>query len=1020
MKKILLVLIFISVYSYGYSIAEKEALRYVTEGYAQAFKIYIEKNPRVLDGILDYEHNVCEPIDTALMELNSQIVDVLIDYYKSHNREFVLKNKNQCNKDYIYRLPWAYKKSLNKMDYERVLGYLKYYFMYNDYEYQKIKEFYLSTLTLAVMYKNERLIDVILKQKVSQEELVRAFHMSLAIGDEMMADRFFDMIADKSAKDDQNNTLLAISAKFSNLKYLNKLCPQDSECVDINNQNLQGQTPLMMASKFYTTAQFHKIKKEDFYATIDFLHSRNADIKIKDKIGFSILGMLKSQRDFEVVEYLLKKYDIKEDINEIKKMYKQKAIPKEKAYEPLDKEAFETFYKFATLFFILAILYLYIISNIKVKAIEKIITNSYRFNFYEIQKKRKSLNKSLTNLFLISTLFALYFTGIAFTYIVDISIVWLYLFFLFIAIVVIPTSIVNKALNTTCREKPTCLPFIIIAVFVTGYVALFIRLEEVQLDSLETTAVLQIFAIMLLFVTIQITKHKQALQEKGNEYIAIDILKAHEAKGSDLPTRRAINVTQEMAVASGIKLPKLYIMDEKSINATSISYQGENAIVITQGACDNLSRDELQMLIATQFGHISTGNVKTQTDLNIWRISVNRAYGTNSSQDVDSLMIMVSSISVMMLIYKLVGFITNIFTLFIQKSFALSSIYHADALAVQYTRSSDTLVSLLAKTKEYGSKIKSVDVSDISYSFFATPTSTTPVHPPIADRIKVITKEPINDTKKSTNKETNKAKKANNVFSTESILATLSMVAIPSIQKIEYTKNLIETIPTELKDIIDDKNYTKKSIIALLLDSDEEYRQKGISLLDDSEQKDILNIYEMIKDTTQQQKIVILKLLLPNIKYCDTTLSDTIKSLIKLDNKMTQYEWLVEYIVLSKLNPKTTQTQNIENISSDISMLLSYISYLDTNSDEIAKDVFALSFAELGDMSLGYISYEELRYSKLSNAIDNIATLDESDRVKIIKTAIQIANNDGEISEYEASIIQVLSIALDIDIPIFS
>jgi Zn-dependent protease with chaperone function len=523
---------------------------------------------------------------------------------------------------------------------------------------------------------------------------------------------------------------------------------------------------------------------------------------------------------------------------------------------------------------------------------------------------------------------------------------------------------------------------------------------------------------MLLFITIQITKHKQALQEKGNEYIAIDILKAHEAKGSDLPTRRAINVTQEMAVASGIKLPKLYIMDEKSINATSISYQGENAIVITQGACDNLSRDELQMLIATQFGHISTGNVKTQTDLNIWRISVNRVYGTNSSQDVDSFMIMVSSISVMMLIYKLVGFITNIFTLFIQKSFALSSIYHADALAVQYTRSSDTLVSLLSKTKEYGSKIKSVDVSDISYSFFATPSSTTSIHPPIAHRIKVITKEPINETKKPTNKAT--TKKATNLFSTESILATLSMTAIPSIQKIEYTKTLIDSIPIELKDIIDDKSYTKKSIIALLLDSDEEYRQKGISLLDDSEQKDILNIYEMIKDTTQQQKIVILKLLLPNIKYCDKSLSDIIKSLINIDNKMTHYEWLVEYIVLSKLNPKTTQTQSIENISSDISMLLSYISYLDTNSDEMAKEVFALSFAELGGMSLGYISYEEQRYSKLSNTIDNIATLDEDGRIKIIKTAIQIANNDGEISEYEASIIQVLAIALDIDIPIFS
>lgn len=70
--------------------------------------------------------------------------------------------------------------------------------------------------------------------------------------------------------------------------------------------------------------------------------------------------------------------------------------------------------------------------------------------------------------------------------------------------------------------------------------------------------------------------------------------------------RTYINVVEEMSIAAGLPVPEIFIMpQELAINAFVAGYTpADTVVVITQGALETLSRDELQGVIGHEFSHI--------------------------------------------------------------------------------------------------------------------------------------------------------------------------------------------------------------------------------------------------------------------------------------------------------------------------------------------------------------------------------------------------------------------------------
>src|SRR5258706_2034763 len=99
----------------------------------------------------------------------------------------------------------------------------------------------------------------------------------------------------------------------------------------------------------------------------------------------------------------------------------------------------------------------------------------------------------------------------------------------------------------------------------------------------------------------------------GGEAIAT-MVSARQVKrnATDLDERRLLNVVDEMAIASGVAVPSVWVMDkEEGINAFAAGYSPNQAvIVVTKGTLTKLNRDELQGVIGHEFSHILNGDMR--------------------------------------------------------------------------------------------------------------------------------------------------------------------------------------------------------------------------------------------------------------------------------------------------------------------------------------------------------------------------------------------------------------------------
>jgi Zn-dependent protease with chaperone function len=76
--------------------------------------------------------------------------------------------------------------------------------------------------------------------------------------------------------------------------------------------------------------------------------------------------------------------------------------------------------------------------------------------------------------------------------------------------------------------------------------------------------------------------------------------------------RRLLNVVEEMAIASGVRVPAVYVMDgERGINAFAAGWEVSGAVIaVTRGTLESLTRDELQGVIGHEFSHILNGDMR--------------------------------------------------------------------------------------------------------------------------------------------------------------------------------------------------------------------------------------------------------------------------------------------------------------------------------------------------------------------------------------------------------------------------
>ncbi|HEX6961492.1 MAG TPA: M48 family metallopeptidase, partial [Lacipirellula sp.] len=226
---------------------------------------------------------------------------------------------------------------------------------------------------------------------------------------------------------------------------------------------------------------------------------------------------------------------------------------------------------------------------------------------------------------------------------------------------------------------------------------------------------------------------------------------------TDLAERRLLNVVEEMALASGVPAPPVFLLSEEAgINAFAAGYSPSDAVVaVTRGTAERLSREELQGVVAHEFSHILNGDMRLNIRLIgvlhgllliglIGRILLRLASGSRHSsrrnRDGNNGAAYFALVGLALMI---LGYLGTLIGNLIKAAVSRQREYLADASAVQFTRNPGGLAGALKRigAAVVGSRLKAPNAAEASHMFFAQGvwegfTALTATHPPLDDRIR--------------------------------------------------------------------------------------------------------------------------------------------------------------------------------------------------------------------------------------------------------------------------------------------
>lgn len=251
-------------------------------------------------------------------------------------------------------------------------------------------------------------------------------------------------------------------------------------------------------------------------------------------------------------------------------------------------------------------------------------------------------------------------------------------------------------------------------------------------------------AIFVLLMIIGATIYRVCVLAQGGHIVAQELGGQELNADENFYTRRLRNIVEEMAIASGVPIPRIFVLQhEDGINAFAAGYSSNSAVIaVTKGALMRLNRSELQGLIAHEFSHILNGDMRLNIILvgtvfgllflslmggRLLQIFVHSRNANNAAIIFPLLLIALGSVG------ALAGRI-------IKASVSRQREYLADASAVQFTRDTQGIAGALKKAAGLPTPAIS-NSGEYSHLFFQSGRVThwwnelMATHPAILDRV---------------------------------------------------------------------------------------------------------------------------------------------------------------------------------------------------------------------------------------------------------------------------------------------
>lgn len=244
-------------------------------------------------------------------------------------------------------------------------------------------------------------------------------------------------------------------------------------------------------------------------------------------------------------------------------------------------------------------------------------------------------------------------------------------------------------------------------------------------------------------------------RSQGGAYVAESLGAKRVDKHNASPREQMLlNIVEEVAVAASVPIPAVYILNAKEINAFAAGMNKEDAAVtVTLGTLNLLNRDELQGVIAHEFGHIRNGDMLISMRMAAMvmgffcvlylamRILQFSSYRVNTRDDDNRRG--GNPLVLAAMILCIAGAFTWLFGSILKSSISREREYLADASAVQFTRNPDGIANALRKIEKESSVVDDMPKSGMAFSHMyfedkSLMSSLFATHPPLKKRIEAI------------------------------------------------------------------------------------------------------------------------------------------------------------------------------------------------------------------------------------------------------------------------------------------
>ena len=546
----------------------------------------------------------------------------------------------------------------------------------------------------------------------------------------------------------------------------------------------------------------------------------------------------------------------------------------------------------------------------------------------------------------------------------------------------------------------------------------------------------------------------------------------------DFNEKRLLNVVEEMAIASGTPIPRVYVMDdEEGINAFAAGFSPKDAVIaVTRGAILGLNREELQGVIGHEFSHILNGDMRLNirligvlhgilliaiTGYILFRIMGSTTGGGSRDKKGNPLMVIVLFGLAMMII----GYIGVFFARLIKSAVSRQREFLADASSVQFTRNPAGLSGALKKIGGLasGSRLAAPSAEAASHLFFANGIaspflSLLATHPPLEERIRRLdpqftgeengsagTPRPTQIQEISQGRAKPPAEPG--IFQ-QAPGATLSAIPppLPSISpnhvinqagtlsaaSLLHTTASLDAIPASLRDAAHTPVMAQAVIYAVLLDTRAELRQKQLDYLAKQVTPELnLNIAtlcEELKNLPLKSRQPLVEIAIGSLKHLAPlqypAFRETLMTLVSADSEVSLFEYMVLRMVLRHLDsqfglakPSKARITSFNTLTSETATVLSALAWFGASAPDMAEQAFQAGCQQLDHLNLRLMPADAASLKEMDKALDRLVETTPLIKQKLVAACVAAISADGTITLDESEALRAVADALECPLP---